>query len=73
MHITLSIDEKTLSAARKLAATRGQSLDQLIREELLRLTGAEHHQADWLELESLSGTGHSQGWHFDRDALYERT
>jgi hypothetical protein len=73
MNITLSIDEKTLSAARKVAAARGQSLNQLIRDELSRLTGVEHRRADWQELESLSGTGHSGGWHFDRDELHERT
>lgn len=73
MNITLSIDEKTLSAARKVAAARGQSLNQLVRVELSRLTGAEHHSEDWKELESLSGTGHSQGWHFDRNELHERT
>jgi hypothetical protein len=73
MNITLSIDEKTLSAARKVAAARGQSLNQLVRDELARLTGAEHRRADWQELESLSGTGHSGGWHFDREAIHERT
>jgi hypothetical protein len=73
VNITLSIDEKTLSAARKVAAARGQSLNQLIRNELSRLIGVEHRRADWLELESLSGTGHSGGWHFDRDELHERT
>jgi hypothetical protein len=72
MNITLSIDEQTLSAARKVAAARGQSLNQLIRDELSRLMGEEHRRADWQELESLSGTGHSGGWHLDRDELHER-
>jgi hypothetical protein len=73
MNITLAIDEDTLSAARKVAVARGQSLNQLIRDELARLTSAEHRRADWQELESLSGTGHSRGWHFDREELHERT
>jgi hypothetical protein len=73
MNITLSVDEKTLSAARKVAAARGQSLNQLIRDELARLTGGEQRGADWQELESLSGSGHSRGWRFDRDELHERT
>jgi hypothetical protein len=75
MNITLSIDERTLSAARKVAAARGQSLNQLIRDELSRLTGEEHRRADWQELESLSGTGHSgraiasEPYHILLDAL----
>jgi hypothetical protein len=73
MNITLSIDEQTLAAARKVAAARGQSLNQLIRDELSRLTGEEHRRADWQELESLSGTGHSGVWQFYRDELHERT
>ena len=73
MNIILSIDEKTVSAARKVAAAWGQSLNQLVRVELARLTSAEHHSEDWKELESLSGTGHSRGWHFDRNELHERT
>lgn len=73
MNITLSIDEQTLSAARKVAAARGQSLNQLIRDELSRLTDDEHRRSDWQEFESLSGTGDSGGWQFDRDELHERT
>jgi hypothetical protein len=61
-----------LFGARKVAAARGQSLNQLIRDELSRLTGEQHRRADWQELESLSGTGHSGGWRFDRDEIHER-
>ncbi len=73
MNITLSIDEKTVEKARKMAAAMGKSLNQLIREDLERLTRKEQIEADWREFESLAGQGHSRGWRFDRDELHERT
>ena len=36
--ITLSIDDRVVAAARRIAATRGTSLNQLIREYLEELT-----------------------------------
>jgi len=73
MNITLSIDEKTLGEARKLAAAMGKSLNQLIREDLQRLTRQHHRAQDLEELKTLSGQGNSRGWTFDRDELHERT
>jgi hypothetical protein len=38
MNITLSVNEKTVLEARKVAASMGKSLNQIIREDLERLT-----------------------------------
>ena len=72
MNITLSIDEKTVAEARKVAAAMGKSLNQLIREDLERLTKKQSRDQDLEELMSLGGRGNSRGWKFERDELHER-
>lgn len=72
MNITLSIDEKTVTEARKVAAAMGKSLNELIREDLERLTRKHRLEQDFSELKSLGGQGDSSGWKFDRDELHER-
>jgi hypothetical protein len=73
MNVTLSIDEDLVERAREVARQQGKSLNALIREYLQSLTAASRgenlagqFQRLWAER-----TGHSGGWHFDREALYE--
>ena len=73
MNITLSVDEKTVAEARKVAQAMGKSLNELIREDLQRLTQQHRRQQDFAEFKSLAGQGDSQGWTFNRDELHERT
>lgn len=73
MNITLSVDEKLVSDARKIASEMGKSLNQLIREHLEQLTQQQKSAEDFDEFIALSGTGDSKGWTFNRDELYERT
>jgi hypothetical protein len=73
MNITLSVDEKIVMEARKVAASLGKSLNELIREDLERLTSKSHRNEDFGEFKSLKGQGDSRGWKFDRDELHERT
>jgi len=73
MNITLSIDETLLIKARQVAANMGKSLNQIIREDLERLTQTNQAKADFDEFEALSGQGNSHGWKFNRDELHERT
>ena len=73
MNITLSIDEKTLTEARKVAAAMGKSLNQIIREELEKLTKTRFREEDLKELLSLGGKGNSAGWKFNREELHGRT
>lgn len=73
MNITLSVDEKIIIEARKVATAMGKSLNELIREDLERLTRKHRRDEDLGEFKSLGGQGDSHGWKFDRDELHERT
>ena len=42
MHVTLSIDDRVVAEARRIAAVRGTSLNQLVRDFLNELTRADH-------------------------------
>ena len=73
MNITLSVDEKTVIEARKIAASMGKSLNELIREDLERLTRKHQRDNDLNEFKKLSGQGSSRGWKYNREELHERT
>ncbi|MBK8453391.1 MAG: DUF6364 family protein [Thiofilum sp.] len=73
MNITLSIDDKVVNEARKIATDMGKSLNQIIREYLEQLTRQQQAQASFAEFVALSGQGDSNGWKFNRDELHERT
>lgn len=73
MNITLAIDDNTVKEAREVAKAMGKSLNQLIREELERLTKKHHLEQTLEELKFLDGQGNSQGWKFNREELHERT
>jgi hypothetical protein len=73
MNITLSVDEKTVVEARKVATSMGKSLNELIREDLERLTRKHRRDNDLNEFKNLSGQGNSRGWKFNREELHERT
>lgn len=73
MNLTLSIDEQTVSRARKKAAALGKSLNQLVRDYLQSLTGGDDAERSIEEFRHLSGKGNSRGWRFDRDEIHERS
>ncbi len=73
MNITLSVNEQTVIEARKVAASMGKSLNQIIREDLERLTGKHNRNNDLDEFKALAGQGNSKNWTFNRDELHERT
>ncbi|MEE4302155.1 MAG: hypothetical protein V2J24_22135 [Pseudomonadales bacterium] len=72
MNITLSVDEKTVARARKVAEAMGKSLNQVIREELERLARRDQVEGALQEFLETGGQGDSRGWRFDRDELHER-
>lgn len=72
MNITLSIDEKIVAEAREAAAAMGKSLNEVIREDLERLTRRHRRKQDFAELKSLSGQGSAEGWRFNRDEVHGR-
>ena len=74
MNVTLSIDEQVVAGARRIAAIRGTSLNQLIRDFLEQLTGTDDLDAVVADLESRwrEESYRSQGvW--TRAELHERT
>jgi hypothetical protein len=73
MNITLSIDEQLVARARKRAEALGKSLNQVIRDYLQNLAGADDADSSIAEFKHLSGRGHSRGWRFKRDEIHERT
>ena len=74
MNITLAIDEQLARRARKIAQAQGKSLNQVIREQLERLTAQDDPEAWVGEFERLSrrSKGGSRGWTFNRDEIHER-
>lgn len=73
MNITLSIDEQVVARARRIAAVRGTSLNQMVRDYLDDLTrpGAMQSVLDQLDSVWSESTGRSNGpW--TREDLYER-
>jgi len=75
MNLTLSIDDRLVQQARKMAEAKGTSLNQLIRDYLEDLTSQSDPEAEIEELRrlSLGGQGRSKGWKFNREEIYERT
>lgn len=73
MNLTLSIDEALVARARAVAAGRGKSLNQLIRDLLESETGLHDGVARARLLDELwaSSTGHSGGVQIRREDAYE--
>ena len=74
MNVTLSVDEKVIRRARKVAQAMGKSLNQLVRDYLSSLATAGDVEAEIDELRRLSKTsgGRSRGRRLDRQGLHER-
>jgi hypothetical protein len=68
-----SVDEQIVSRARKRAMGLGKSLNEVIRDYLEKLAGADDPERSIKEFEKLSGRGHSRSWKFNRDETHERS
>ena len=73
-NLTLSLDEKTIARAREAAQAMGTSLNQLVRDHIERLSGADQREADHdaFEARAIAGKGRLNGWKFDRDEANAR-
>ena len=73
-NLTLSVDENTIERARAAASAMGVSLNQLVREHIERLAGADQRQADHLAFEArvAASKGKLNGWKFNRDEANSR-
>lgn len=74
-NITLSADERLLEKARREAARRGTSLNQLIRDYLEELAGERAASSEFDRLFELSqqARGRRGDWRFDRNDLHDRS
>lgn len=75
MNLTLSIDERVVKQARKVAQAMGTSLNQLVRDYLRQLAVQGDAQLEIAELRRLTseGRGRSGNWRFNREEIHERT
>jgi hypothetical protein len=73
-NLTLSVDEQTIERARNAAQAMGTSLNQLVREHIERLSGADQRRAEHeaFEARALAGKGRLNGWKFDREEANSR-
>ena len=74
MNVTMSIDERVVAEARRIAAARGTSLNQLIRDFLNELTRVDDADAVVARLEALwAEESHRSQGSWTRQELYDRT
>ncbi len=73
-NLTLSVDEKTIERARVAAQAMGISLNQYIRDQIERLSGAAQRVADHdaYEVRARAGKGRLGEWKFNREEANER-
>jgi hypothetical protein len=72
MNVTLSIGDQLVARARKRAEALGKTINQLIRDYMQTVTGGNDPERSIEEFNRLSGQGHSRGWRFNRDEIYDR-
>ena len=74
MNVTLSIDNRVVAAARRIAATRGTSLNQLIRDYLEQLTRVNDVEAALDQLDALWAKNvYRSSGPWTREQLHERS
>ena len=75
MNITLSVDERVVAEARRVAASMGKSLNQLVRDYLETLRRQSSVEEELAELEALSRAsgGKRDAWVFDREEAHARS
>ncbi len=74
VNVTLSLDDRLLERARRLAARRGISLNQMIRDYLSEITAEVTPEELVAELETLwaESRGDSKDWRYNREELHDR-
>ena len=74
MNVTLSIDERVVAEARRIAALRGTSLNQLVRDYLHELTRTDDAEAVVARLDALwAEESYDSERPWTREELHERS
>jgi hypothetical protein len=64
--------QKLFTRAGEKATVLGRRLRRLIRGSVRKLIGGDDAE-QWIEeFDRLSGSGHSDGWRFDRNEIHQR-
>lgn len=73
MNITLSVSEDVVERAREVARQQGTSLNALVRGYLESLAGTGRGEELAGQFDDLwqERSGHSGGWRFNREELYD--
>jgi len=71
MRLTVEVDDEVLARARRTAEALGTTIEQLVREHLVRLADADSNAEEFERLSKLSN-GDSRGWKFNREEIHER-
>jgi hypothetical protein len=75
LNITLSADTELINKGREYAKAHNTSLNQLVRDYLLRLTGggdAEKAAKEFVRIASTMPGKSDNGYKFSRDVIYDR-
>jgi antitoxin component of RelBE/YafQ-DinJ toxin-antitoxin module len=74
MNIILTVDDHVAETARAAASLMGKSLNQVVRDYLEQLAGAEQLplQLAAFEASALASPGRLTGWGFNRDQANDR-
>ncbi len=74
MNVTLSIDDRVVAEARRIAAVRGTSLNQLVRDFLNELTRVDHVESVIAQLDALwADEDYRSQVPWTREELHERS
>ena len=74
MNVTLSLNDRVVAEARRIAQARGTSLNQMIRDYLQQLTGADDVEAVIAELsQRWADENYRSSSTWTREELHERT
>lgn len=73
MNVTLSVADDVLERAREIARQQGTTLNALVRHYLEGLVGEDGGEELVRQFDAVwrDHSGHSGGWRFNRDELYE--
>jgi hypothetical protein len=70
MKLTVEVDDEVVARARRTAEA-GTTIEDLVREYLVRLADAGSNAEEFERLSKLSN-GDSRGWKFNREEIHER-
>ena len=72
MRFTVEVDDEVYTRVRRRAEALGMSVEELVREYVVRLADADSNAEEFERLSKLAN-GDSRGWKFNREELHERT